>query len=236
MIVPAELQPMLVTLLDYDKEQRSSLEAILSGAGYQCTTLVNSKSLIDSLVTAEPDLLIAHFRSAQEALTTLTTAKKLWPELPVLLIAGRTPENPLAQFLAESPSDFLIKPVRAAEFRLRVNNLATRHRPDAVKDDSLKLGNFIFNKRLTQVMLNGQSISLTQKEFELALFFFQNLDRPLSRAFIHEAIWSQDAEFSSRTLDTHVSRVRNKLGLKPAAGYRLAPVYSFGYKLERLKD
>jgi DNA-binding response OmpR family regulator len=43
-----------------------------------------------------------------------------------------------------------------------------RHRPEAVKGDSLKLGNFIFNKRLTQVMLNGQSISLTQKEFELA--------------------------------------------------------------------
>jgi DNA-binding response OmpR family regulator len=227
---------MLVTLLDYDKEQRSSLEASLSGAGYQCTTLVNSKSLIDSLSTAEPDLLIAHFRSDQEALTTLTTAKKLWPELPVLLIAGRTPENPLAQFLAESPADFLIKPVRAAEIRLRINILATRHCPEAVKDDSLKFGNFIFNKRLTQLMLNGQSISLTQKEFELALFFFQNLDRPLSRAFIHEAIWSQDAEFSSRTLDTHVSRVRNKLGLKPAAGYRLAPVYSFGYKLERLKD
>ena len=236
MIVPAEPQPMLVTLLDYDKEQRSSLEAMLSGAGYQCTTLVNSKALIDSLATAEPDLIIAHFRSAQEALTTLTTAKKLWPELPVLLIAGRTPENPLAQFLAESPTDFLIKPIRASEFRLRINNLAIRHRPEAVKDDSLKLGNFIFNKRLTQVMLNGQSISLTQKEFELALFFFENLDRPLSRAFIHEAIWSQDAEFSSRTLDTHVSRVRNKLGLKPAAGYRLAPVYSFGYKLERLKD
>jgi DNA-binding response OmpR family regulator len=236
MIVPAEPQPMLVTLLDYDKEQRSSLEAILSGAGYQWTTLVNSKSLIDSLSTAEPDLLIAHFRSDQEALTTLTTAKNLWPKLPALLIAGRTPENPLAQFLAESPADFLIKPIRASEFRLRINNLAIRHRPEAVKDDSLKLGNFIFNKRLTQVMLNGQSISLTQKEFELALFFFENLDRPLSRAFIHEAIWSQDAEFSSRTLDTHVSRVRNKLGLKPAAGYRLAPVYSFGYKLELLKD
>jgi DNA-binding response OmpR family regulator len=232
----AEQRPMLVTLLDYDKEQRSSLEVILSGAGYQCTILVNSKSLIDSLVTAEPDLLIAHFRSDQEALTTLTTAKKLWPELPVLLIAGRTPENPLAQFLTESPADFLIKPVRAAEFRFRINSLAMRHRPEAVKDNALTFGEYIFNKRLTQVMLNGQSISLTQKEFELALFFFQNLDRPLSRAFIHEAIWSQDAEFSSRTLDTHVSRVRSKLGLKPAAGYRLAPVYSFGYKLERLKD
>ena len=227
---------MLVTLLDYDKEQRSSLEGILSGAGYQCTTLVNSKSLIDNLSTAEPDLLIAHFRSDQETVTVLTSVNKLWPEVPVLLITGRSPENPLAQLLAESSADFLIKPVRASEFRLRVNILATRHRPEAVKDDVLKFGGYVFNKHLTQVMLNGQSISLTQKEFELALFFFLNLDRPLSRAFIHDAIWSQDAEFSSRTLDTHVSRVRNKLGLKPAAGYRLAPVYSFGYQLELLKD
>jgi DNA-binding response OmpR family regulator len=227
---------MLVTLLDYDKEQRSSLEGILSGAGYQCTTLVNSKSLIDNLSTAEPDLLIAHFRSDQETVTVLTSVNKLWPEVPVLLITGRSPGNPLAQLLAESSADFLIKPVRASEFRLRVNILATRHRPEAVKDDVLKFGGYVFNKHLTQVMLNGQSISLTQKEFELALFFFLNLDRPLSRAFIHDAIWSQDAEFSSRTLDTHVSRVRNKLGLKPAAGYRLAPVYSFGYQLELLKD
>ncbi len=227
---------MLVTLLDYDKEQRSSLESILSGAGYQFTSFANSKSLLDSLVTAEPALLIVHFRSDQETVTVLTSVNKLWPDLPVLLITGRSPENPLAQLLAESAADFLIKPVRASEFRLRVSILATRHRPDAVKDDVMKFGEYIFNKRLTQVMLNGQSIALTQKEFELALFFFQNLDRPLSRAFIHEAIWSQDAEFSSRTLDTHVSRVRNKLGLKAAAGYRLAPVYSFGYQLEILKD
>lgn len=227
---------MLVTLLDYDKEQRSSLEAILNSAGYQCISFANSKSLLDSLVTAEPELLITHFRSDQETVTALTSVKRLWPDLPVLLITGRSPENPLAQLLAECSADFLIKPVRASEFRLRINILATRHRPEAVKDDVLKFGDYIFNKRLTQLMLNGQSISLTQKEFELALFFFQNLDRPLSRAFIHEAIWSQDAEFSSRTLDTHVSRVRNKLGLKPSAGYRLAPVYSFGYQLELLKD
>ena len=183
-----------------------------------------------------PDLLIAHWRSEEEALTLINKVKTLWPTLPLLIITGRAPDNTLAYLLANSPADFLIKPVRPAEFRLRITILATRHRPESIKDDNLKFGNFTFNKRLTSAMLNGQSISLTQKEFELALFFFQNLGRPLSRAFIHEAIWSQDAEFSSRTLDTHVSRVRNKLGLKPAAGYRLAPVYSFGYRLELLRD
>jgi len=228
----AERLPMLVTLFDYDKAQRSSLEALLRGAGYLCTSFVSSKSLIDSLSVAEPDLLIAHWRSEEEVVTFTEKIKNLWPTLPFLIITGRAPDNALAHLLTHSPADFLIKPVRPAEFRLRVNILATRHRPEAVKDDSVTFGDYTFNKRLTRVMLKGQSINLAQKEFELALFFFQNLGRPLSRAFIHEAIWSEDAKFSSRTLDTHVSRVRNKLGLKPESGYRLAPVYSFGYRLE----
>ena len=81
-----------------------------------------------------------------------------------------------------------------------------------------------------------QIIPVTQKEFALALLFFQHLGRPLSRAFIHEAVWSGDAELSSRTLDTHVSRVRTKLGLIPQRGYRLVPVYSFGYRLEQITE
>ena len=232
----AERPPMLVTLFDYDKAQRSTLEALLTSAGYQCTSFVSTKSLIDSLSVSETDLLIAHWRSEEEALSLLNKVKGQWPALPFLIITGRAPDNTLAHLVADSPADFLIKPVRPAEFRLRMNILTTRHRPESIKDDSLKFGNFTFNKRLTRAMLNGQSISLTQKEFELALFFFLNLERPLSRAIIHEAIWSRDAEFSSRTLDTHVSRVRNKLGLKPAAGYRLAPVYSYGYRLEFLRN
>jgi DNA-binding response OmpR family regulator len=227
---------MLVTLFDVDPLQRALLETITRTAGYQCTSCVSNKSLIDSLRTAEPDLLIVHARSEEEASSTLRAVAQLWPKLPLLVITGRTPENSLAQLLAESPADFLIKPIRAAELRLRISLLATRHRPEAVKEDWITFGRFTFNKHLAHVMLNGKPLTLTQKEFELALFFFQNLDRPLSRAFIHESIWSQDAEFSSRTLDTHVSRVRNKLGLKPEAGYRLAPVYSFGYKLECLKS
>ncbi len=82
--------------------------------------------------------------------------------------------------------------------------------------------------------MHGKTVDLTQKEFDLALLFFRHLGRPLSRAFIHETVWSRDAELVSRTMDTHVSRVRNKLALRPENGYRLAPVYSYGYRLEQL--
>ncbi|MFN5354833.1 MAG: helix-turn-helix domain-containing protein, partial [Burkholderiaceae bacterium] len=78
-------------------------------------------------------------------------------------------------------------------------------------------------------------IVLTRKEFLLALLFFRHLGRPLSRATIHEAVWPKVAELNSRSLDTHISRVRSKLALRPENGYRLAPVYSYGYQLEGLE-
>ncbi len=152
----AQRLPMLVTLFDYDKEQRSTLEALLDSVGYFCTSFVSTKSLIDSLSVAEPDLLIAHWRSEEEALTFIEKIKNLWPTLPFLIITGRAPDNALAHLLADSPADFLIKPIGPAEFRLRMNILATRYRPEAVKDDSLTFSDYTFNKRLAKVMLNGK--------------------------------------------------------------------------------
>ena len=83
--------------------------------------------------------------------------------------------------------------------------------------------------------MQGVSVTLTQKEFDLALLLFRNLSRPLSRTRIREAVWRQDMDIQSRTLDTHVSQVRAKLVLRPRNGYRIVPIYSYGYRLETVK-
>ena len=67
------------------------------------------------------------------------------------------------------------------------------------------------------------------------LLLMGNIGKALSRGDIREAVWGRNTEVPSRTLDTHVSRVRTKLGLRPGSGYLLAPLYSFGYRLENLK-
>ena len=82
--------------------------------------------------------------------------------------------------------------------------------------------------------MEGEPIDVTHKEFDLALLFFRNIGRPLSRAYILEAVWCATMAVPSRTMDTHVSRVRNKLQLRPENGFRLVPVYSYGYRLEQM--
>ena len=100
--------------------------------------------------------------------------------------------------------------------------------------EQLRFGRYAFETDSAQLRFDGTPIALTQKEFTLALLFFRNLGRPLSRATILEAVWSRAVEIPSRSMDTHVSRVRNKLQLRPENGFRLAPVYSYGYRLEQV--
>ncbi|GAB3554906.1 hypothetical protein GCM10027343_43360 [Noviherbaspirillum agri] len=153
---------------------------------------------------------------------------------PTLLLANRSDEDDVVAALAGGTDDYLIKPIRRGELLTRVQVLLKRAYPAAHAAHQLQFGTYIFeegNARLTQ---SGKPIDVTQKEFELALLFFRHLGRPLSRAFIRDSVWAREAEIPSRTIDTHVSRVRSKLGLRRENGYRLAPVYSFGYKLEQL--
>lgn len=82
--------------------------------------------------------------------------------------------------------------------------------------------------------LNGQAIALTQKEFDLAAYFFASGGRVLSRDHLLNRIWGIHAEVDTRTVDTHVSRLRRKLQLSGQFGWKLTSVYATGYRLDNL--
>jgi len=82
------------------------------------------------------------------------------------------------------------------------------------------------------VSLRGQRIELTPKEFDLIAFFFNNLGKLLSRKVVSISTWGRELDPASRTLDTHIYRVRQKLALAPENGLRLSSVYTHGYRLE----
>jgi len=86
------------------------------------------------------------------------------------------------------------------------------------------------------VGFDDKVVRLTAKEFELALLFFENLQRPLSRGYILEKIWNNAVDLSTRTLDMHVSKVRTKLDLRPENGHRLQTIFGYGYRLDTYAD
>jgi len=96
------------------------------------------------------------------------------------------------------------------------------------------MGRLSLDVRARQVRLDGEDVTLTQKDYDLTLFMLRNVGRLLSRGHILEAVWGRSVEINTRTVDTHISRIRGKLHLTPENGWRLSAVYQHGYRLERV--
>jgi DNA-binding response OmpR family regulator len=134
--------------------------------------------------------------------------------------------------LAAGADDYIVKPLNTVVFLARVDAALRRAQLNKPQRTSATWGAYSFDVPTETVTVHGEPIKLTAKELALALMLFENMSRPLSRSYLLESIWGQSPEAETRTLDAHVSRIRSKLNLRAENGYRVLPVYSYGYRLE----
>lgn len=186
---------------------------------------------------SQPQLLIVDVASAGVHLAEIMLQAKN-PAIPVLLLAAEVPAELLAlnSHAGERLLDSEFKPLRRHALTARVTLLLQRAYPGHDERSIQQFGDYVFESPAHVVRHAGAITTLTQKEFALAALLFGNLGRPLSRAYLQESIWGteDENELPTRTIDTHISRVRNKLQLKPEHGFRLSTVYGYGYQLEQL--
>src|SRR5258708_33834803 len=160
--------------------------------------------------------------------------KNLTTNLPVLFLTSRSVEADIVQMLNAGADVYILKPVSRPVLLARVEALLRRiymHQHEGTQET---YGIYRFDLPTQTARVSERPAALTQKEFELALLLFRNLSRPLSRSHIRESVWRQDVDIPSRTIDTHVSQIRSKLVLRPQNGYRITPIYSYGYRLEKV--
>jgi DNA-binding response OmpR family regulator len=223
---------MRIAVLNLDRSETELICAVLDAAGHACERHRDGKSLLEQLAGAGFDLLLIDGQ-AGDGIALLGRVRAAAARLPIMYLAGRSGDDEIVPALEAGADDYIVKPLRRRELALRVRAQLKRAYPQASETQQQSFGAYAFETPSGRLTLDGKTVEVTQKEFELALLFFRHLDRPLSRAYIQEAIWPGQPD-TGRSVDTHVSRVRSKLGLRPENGFRLAPVYSYGYRLERL--
>ena len=131
--------------------------------------------------------------------------------------------------------DYMAKPVRQGETMARVNAIARRMGfGDKHTQDNYSFPPYKIDTKLRRLSFNGELVEMTQKEFELALFLFKNLGRVISRGHLLEMVWGTSAKLNTRTVDTHISRLRTKLDLDNQDNWQLISVYRHGYRLEQI--
>ena len=157
---------------------------------------------------------------------------------PVIFLTSNDSEADIVNALSSGADDYSVKPLRPQELMARVSALARRTYGVPKKNNFPEtiLGYTFFNVERA-VEFDGNKISLTDKEFLLAHYFFSNLDRPLSRTHIMMRIWGQTEEGLSRTLDVHVAWIRNKLNIgAQSANVRLVAIHGYGYRLMQVPN
>lgn len=224
---------MRIATLDQAPDQLELIGQRMEALDHECHGFTSGKTLLRELRQQSFDLLILDGN-----LPDLTGPQlvrwvrfELASRVPILLVMHGTSEQDMVDALLAGADDFMGKPLRMGELEARVGALLRRAYPTQHEPD-LSFGPYRFLSHTRTLEMNGEVIELKHREYELALFLFQNLGRLLSREHLREAVWGLGPETPSRSLDTHVSRLRTKLDLRPETGFLLSAIYGLGYRLE----
>jgi len=152
---------------------------------------------------------------------------------PVIFTTGLDAEEDIVSVLKAGADDYIVKPLSKALLLARIE--AVYRRTGAVSTDisgSKVLGPLRLDVAGRQFYYEGKRIILTELETDLAIYFFSNIGRLLSRELLGQVVWGQEPGVVTRTIDVHVGNLRRKLLLMPEHGWRLASIYRHGYRLE----
>lgn len=224
---------MYVALLEDDADQHALLLHWLEQGGYQGVGWLRMADFMRDMGNAHFDAVVLDWKlpdgSGMEALKWIRQTVG-W-NLAVVVLTACDDADTVVAALGAGADDYVVKPAREAELLARIATAVRRASPGGVM--VTKLGVYEVDIPRHQLSMHGKPVTMTQKEFDLGAYFFQNPGKLLSRDHLLNKIWGLNTEVDTRTVDTHVSRLRKKLKLDGSQGWQMGSVYGYGYRLDR---
>jgi two-component system phosphate regulon response regulator PhoB len=205
---------MRIAILQRDPLQRQLIEKILEQAGHSCLTYDDGLSMSKALACSTVDLLVLDWNGVRlSGADVLKAVRSVGGDRMPVVFASRdtSEESAVRAFLAGAD-------------------------PDRHGVANFDVGPYHFDGRRQLVTLRGVPVPLSGTQYRLASLFFANIGRVLSRDHIFAMVWGREFREFTRTIDSHVSRLRLLLEIGEENGFRLQPVYKSGYRLLSLHD
>ena len=229
---------MRIALLEDDPALSQLYQNWLQADGHSCVRYGNGERFKTALGRESFDLAIIDWELPDTDGTTVLRylREQLNLAMPVLFATNRNDEQDIVFALRAGADDYMVKPVKQQELLARVAALGRRSGASVSASDDVDTSPYIMDAATLTARYAGDTVTLTRKEFDLAIFLFRNKGRLLSRKHIMESVWGQSAELNTRTVDTHVSAIRQKMHIGPERGWRVVSIYGHGYRLEQLVE
>ena len=151
-----------------------------------------------------------------------------YSKVPIIMLTAKADERDELQGFELGVDEYISKPFSPKILVARVEAILRRTN-QASKEDILEVGGIRIDKAAHSVTVDGEPVELSYKEFELLTYFLENKGIALSREKILNSVWNYDYFGDARTIDTHVKKLRSKLGAK---GDLIKTIWGMGYKLE----
>jgi len=216
---------VLNILIAEDEKAISNLIYVnLNDEGYRCICAFDGKQAADLIEKESFDLILLDIMLPEiDGYELLEYIKPMGT--PVIFITAKGAVEDKIKGLKLGADDYLSKPFQIGELTARVEAVLRRY---GKSEKLLSFGDVIINTDHRQVTKNNQQIDLTVKEFDLLVELVRNKNTALYRDRLYEKVWQEEFLGETRTLDSHIQRLRKKLGWED----RIKTVFRIGYRLE----
>ena len=241
---------MRIGLLEDDSSQIELISLWAKESGNQLRSYTTGTSFREAISSEDFDLLVLDWHlpdtTGIEELDWLRSEQR--SNIPVIFITNRDNEESVIEALDHGADDYMVKPVKKGVTLARIKALQRRNRTADISADAKTESDqasspaptieiydpFEVNTEERTIAVNGTVAKLTNKEYELAVHMLRNAGCLVSRDFLMQSLWGTRPDLNTRTVDTHISRIRSKLGINPAIGWQLSSIYQRGYRLSRV--
>ncbi len=227
---------MKIFILEDDIDQALLYKLWLEEHGHDCQLFDTGREFIRRIPFDLPDIALLDWNlpviDGMDVLHWIKASR--YDDIPVIFLSARADENDMVEALTQGADDYIIKPITQKELLARITAVCRRY-DKTQRSNPSDISPYEIDTAGGRVLIDGEPVSLTAKEFELAMHFFNHPGRLVSRKSLLETIWNRRSDINTRTVDTHISRLRKKLCLDGSYEWKLISVYHQGYKMVREK-
>lgn len=228
---------MKIALLEDDLAFAETIQEWLQEANFEVDHFLDGLDFLRKFPNSQYDLCIFDWAlpdmEGPDVMVSIKLRSNKIP--PIIFLTGHSEEQDIVRVIDSGADDYITKPASRQLLLARINALLRRTAPQYATDTHYEYGELKLDTKHRVITLGVEEIKLTDKEFDLALYFLRNEGVLLSRSHLMHVVWGSTSEIETRKVDVHVSHLRTKLKLTPEYGWKLTSIYQQGYRLERTR-
>ena len=224
------MEALKILVVDDESRMRKLVHDFLAKAGYQILEAGDGAEALD-IFFANNDIALVILDVMMPKLNGYEVLKEIraYSKVPVVMLTARGEEHDELKGFELGVDEYISKPFSPKILVARVQALLRRN-TGGTDNEVLEVGGIVLNKSAHTVVIDGKDVDLSYKEFELLTYFMENKGIALSREKILNSVWNYDYFGDARTIDTHVKKLRSKMGEK--GNEYIKTIWGMGYKFE----